>query len=287
MAAENLRIIYDNAADRGTLTASSQVGALVVSNLRNDIKTHIWRSIGTVESLTMIWPTKEPISGAVLGFSNCSPRTMMRARSYDEVTDLTPQFDTDYLPAAPIPTLGTFGWGDPLGEHFYVPGGASMFAYGFGSYARIWFPEGGYAGKKLVLDITDPGSPNGYIEASRLFVGRAWSPRHNFDFGNTLSFEDQTRTERSEAGDLRSDMGTRHRKVSFTLSHLNVNDRNSLIRMMRLVGVAKPIFISMYPNSDDAFAEEAYQMLCKLTDSGKISLPRYERYMTQLEFEEI
>lgn len=44
MAANNLRIIYQNIADTATLTASSTAGTTSVNNLKKDSKASIWRS---------------------------------------------------------------------------------------------------------------------------------------------------------------------------------------------------------------------------------------------------
>lgn len=53
----NLRIIYDNAADRATLTASTTAGALAATNLQRDEKAAIWRSTDTTATLTATWAT--------------------------------------------------------------------------------------------------------------------------------------------------------------------------------------------------------------------------------------
>jgi hypothetical protein len=47
----NLRIVSDNAADRGTTTVSSSVGAFGPGNLKNDLKSLVWRSSGSGANL--------------------------------------------------------------------------------------------------------------------------------------------------------------------------------------------------------------------------------------------
>lgn len=51
----NLRIIYDNAADRAVLTASSQAGALGPTNLQRERKSAVLRSVGTALTIVAIW----------------------------------------------------------------------------------------------------------------------------------------------------------------------------------------------------------------------------------------
>ena len=50
--ADNVRIIYDNAADRATITASSTAGVLVASNMQDDRKSVVWRSTSTSATIT-------------------------------------------------------------------------------------------------------------------------------------------------------------------------------------------------------------------------------------------
>jgi hypothetical protein len=80
----NMRIISDNAADRATLTASSTAGALSVTNLQTDVKSDVWRAIGTSARLTATWAALETIQGVALPFCNLSPTALMRVRVTSE-----------------------------------------------------------------------------------------------------------------------------------------------------------------------------------------------------------
>ena len=80
----NLRIIYDNAADRATLTASTTAGALGVANLQNNRKGRPWRATGTTARLAATWAAPERIGGVFLPFCNLSPTATMRVRVSNE-----------------------------------------------------------------------------------------------------------------------------------------------------------------------------------------------------------
>jgi hypothetical protein len=80
----NLRIIYDNAADRAALTASTTAGALVAANLQTDNKGAIWRSTSTAARLTATWVNPELLSGVALPFCNLSSTSTVRARVSNE-----------------------------------------------------------------------------------------------------------------------------------------------------------------------------------------------------------
>ena len=82
----NLRIIYDNAADRAALTASTTAGTLGVANLQNNRKGRPWRATGTTARLGATWGAPERIGGVFLPFCNLSPTATMRVRASNEST---------------------------------------------------------------------------------------------------------------------------------------------------------------------------------------------------------
>lgn len=282
----NLRIVWDNAADRGQIAASSEVGNLAVANLRSDLKSKVWRGLTTNESVILQWDTREPVACIVFAFNNFTAGATMRVRGWEHATDLFETFDTGYLQCAPEGALGQFQWGAPLGENFYQRGGAPLFAYGFGGYGVIWL-EGGWAVERLEVEVNDPNNPDGFVEAGRLIVGPYWTPLYNFDFGHSLWFEDSTKNTRTEAGDLRSEPGAKWRKVALSLSYMDAEDRVAVLRMARVLGKSKPLFLSMFPDSPDPMLEQSYQLWGKIVDSPKITNPQYEAYATQLEIEEV
>ena len=81
----NMRIVYDNAADRATVTASSTAGALVVANLLTDRKSDVWRATGPAASIYAAWPAAEAIQAVALPFCNLSPAATMRVRVTNEL----------------------------------------------------------------------------------------------------------------------------------------------------------------------------------------------------------
>ena len=82
---KNLGIIYDNAADRAVLSASSQAGTLGPANLQREGKSVVLRSIGAGLSITATWPAPEIVGGVALPFCNLTPGATIRVRGYIEV----------------------------------------------------------------------------------------------------------------------------------------------------------------------------------------------------------
>lgn len=276
----NLRIIYNNATDRATLTASSEVSAsMAVGNLYTDIKADIWRSVGTSATITATWTVTETIGGVILPFCNFTSQATIRVRGYSAAADLVPLFDTAAVEAAPAPVLGLWDWGaQSLGSNAY--------AYGGGTAGRVWIPTPG-AVKKIVIDIADPTNTYGYIEAGRLVCGAYWSPEYNADSGAPVTPADTSKHYRTEAGNLLTDIGTRHRKQSISLSAMTATDRATLWDILWVNGMSRPLLFSLYPNDADAKLEQTHQLYCKLGAVSAMATPYFQRYATSLDLEEV
>jgi hypothetical protein len=275
----NLRIIYDNAADRATLTASSSADAMTADRLLTDIKSDVWRSTGTTATITATWQVAEAIGGVVLPFCNLTPRATLRVRGYASAGDGVPSFDTGVVEACPAPVLGLWDWGA-------VPLGSNAYTFGGGTYARAWMPVPGMV-EKLVVDIVDDTNPAGYIEAARLVCGAYWEPRINAEFGAPVQAVDMSKHVRTDAGDLVTDVGTRHKTQSVSLAALSPVDRATLWSIVWGNGMCRPLFFSLYPDSDDARLEQTHQLYGKLSSTAAMNTPLFQQYATTLDIEEI
>lgn len=81
----NLRIIYDNAAERATLSSTtSLVASMPITNLVNTTKSRVCRSTTTSLRIAAVWPTAELVSGIALPFCNLSPTATARIRITNE-----------------------------------------------------------------------------------------------------------------------------------------------------------------------------------------------------------
>jgi hypothetical protein len=275
----NLRIIYDNAADRGTITASSEAGAkLGVGNLKKDRKSLVWRATGTSATLTVVWPTAEVLGGVCLPFTNLTSTATMRVRGYTNAADLTPAFDTGHHLAAPYAPLGLFSWGTQAI-------GVNAYAFGGGSYACCWFAHTGV--KKIVIELNDPQNTKGYIEAARLVTGAYWTPEINADWGAVVEILDTSKAERSEAGESRVDLGTRAKKISINQKQLNPLDRARMWEIINGNGMAVPVLFSLHPEDDDSTLEQTYTLYGRLVQKSKFTHQYHKAYGAPLEIEEV
>jgi len=275
----NLRILYDNAADRNlTLVASSTAGSLAVSNLLTDIKSQVWRSLTTSETLTATWANTELIGCVALPFCNFTSTATIRVRGYTNVADSIPLFDTGTVLACAYAPFGLWNWG-------LAPLGVNAFSYGGGTYGNVWISPNWV--KKLVIDLVDAANTHGYIEASRLVTGSYWSPAVNAADGASISMEDSSKHLRSDAGDLMTDIGTRARKISVDIANISSDDRAMIMSILRGNGMPKPVYFSLFPESTDPALEQTYQIYCKLSAMSAVATPYFNTYSAPLELEEM
>ena len=274
----NLRIIHDNAADRAVLMASSQAGTLGPANLQREGKSLVLRSTGAALSITATWPSPEIIGGVALPFCNLTSGATIRARGYIEPGHTAPAFDTGLMPACEYARLGMWDWGA-------LPLGLNAYSYGGGTYARCWFQMRSI--RKLVIDLADPDNPAGYIEAARLVAGPYWSPEQNASYGAGITPVDTSSQYRNGAGEQKVERGAMYRKLSLALDHMTPLDRAELWRIVRGNGLSRPLFASLYPDSDDVELEQAHQVYGRLANLAAITTPSFQAYATNIEIEEL
>jgi len=297
MAANNLRIIYQNIIDSATITASSTLGITSAANLAKDIKGSVWRSAlsttTSVKANLVVAFAPTIVGGIMLPFCNLSPTATVRVRGYTGAAptmagtvDLptvsatgTLVFDSGIVIAAPYQVLGLWSWGT-------LPLGVNSYSYGGGTYGRVWVPNQ-LSCTSLLIEIVDVNADR-YIELSRLVVGAYWSPTFNTSFGLSSTNKDMSSHSRSESGDLITTRGVRYRSMRFDLTWLTPEDRLEFTRILKGNGLPKPLFISLFPdNLEDWDKEQAHQVYGKLSQLSDIQHPMFGIYSTAIDIEEI
>ncbi len=299
MAANNLRIIYQNAADSATITGSSTASsATTTANLKKEAKSLVWRSATssttTVKANLVLSGFTSIIGGVILPFCNLTSEATIRVRGYtgniptmggtvDTPTVGTTGslvFDSGIVAACPYQQLGLWNWGS-------VPLGVNSYSYGGGTYGRVWI-SGQLSCTSLLIEIVDTNNANKYIELSKVVMGAYWSPKYNTSYGLSTSLKDLSSHERSEAGDLVTNRGSVYNSMTFDLEWLTVTDRLEFMRILKGNGLPKPILISLFPdNTTDWTKEQAHQIYGKLSQMPGITHSIYDMYSSQIEIEEV
>ena len=275
MAANNLRVIYQNIADTATITASSTAGGTSTSSLKKDAKSLIWRATGTTATLTVAFGGTKTLRGIILPFTNLTSTATITATVVGGSG-----YSTGEVLACPYQQ--TDSW-----DSSYLPVGANSYSYGGGTYARVWFPAPETCTGVTII-ITNTSNPAGYIEASRLVLGDYWSPTFNTSFGISSSPKDLSTNERTDSGDLVTTRGVRYNSMRFDLTWLDPTDRAIFTKILKTNGISKPLLISLFPDaSEDYNKEQTYQIYGKLSQLSDISHPMFGIYSSSIDIEEI
>lgn len=278
----NLRIIDYNAANIATISTSTTAGTLVAANMLTDIKSQVWRSTGTSAAITATWTAGQSIDSVILPYSNLTKDATMRVRGYANSTDVvgvaTPLFDST-LYCCPYTSASIFGWDTN------IPG-VDNFGYGGAVYASAFIGAEALI-KKIYIEISDTTNSSGYIEVGRIVIGNYWEPTYNSDYGLSLNYEDRSSHNRNDGGDLMTDIQTRSKTITFSLSQFNASDREKLMKIYRSNGTSTPVYISFFPEDTDKNLEQDYQIYGKFDNLPPMALQWIDRYSVSLTIKEI
>lgn len=271
----NLRIIHDNAADRGTLLASTTAGSLAAANMLNDMKGQVHRSLGTSVTYTLTWPAGESIGAVALPATNLSASATNRVRLYSDAAGSALLADSGVQYACPGLNLGLWDWSLPLNANAFVFGGLSKSA--------VFFENQQFA-RRCVIDLADAGNAAGYIDCARLVAGAYWSPQYNASYGVQVSPVDASTSSRTDAGDLMTDRLAQHDTLSLTLERMPESDRARLMMMFRNVGTARNLFLSLLPLDASSVAEQDAMIYGKRSNSA-MTFDFYNAFSNKLDLE--
>lgn len=285
---------------RGTgAVSTSKTQTLPKSNVANTDPRYTTSTVVNAASANLVvtFPTTPLKIGLIaLTLTNLSSTATIRVRGFTgtaatlsggtdaptvSITGATTVFDTLPLAAAPFTSSALDSWSDNT---------FGTLTYGLNkNTGRVYVPVlSQVACTSVLLEIFDFANTDKYVEASRLIIGPYWSPAYNTSFGLSTQVNDTSSKQRSEAGDLVTTFGVVYNSMSFNMDWLTSADRIEMEKILRINGMRKPLFISLFPENTTDYAKEAdHQIYGKLSSTAAISHPYPDLYSTQVEIEEI
>lgn len=263
----NIRMMAENVADLGSVSANSTSGSLVASNLLLEPKSLVWRSTGTSATLSVTLDKARTINMIALAFTNLSATATIAISGATQANSL----------AIPADLGKPLDWGSN-------PGSANSFSYGGGNLARVFFNS--MLTSSFTITITDTSNADGYIEAARLLVGQYYEFSHNPDPGFGMGVIDSSTQKRSAAGDLLVDRSYRARLLTLQLNTMNDADRAQLLTVMRRNGLSKGVFLSIFPLSTNGQLEADTQIYGKFTQLNNATMQFINLYGGQIDIAE-
>jgi hypothetical protein len=279
----NLRVIYNNVADRATISASTTSGSLAATNMQTDFKGQVHRSTGTTVQYSLTWASNQTIGAVVLPCTNLSSSATILVQAYSD-TAFTTLLNTGAPTIAACPGTSLAEW--QASGTAAASLNANLFPYGGLSKTSYWLPQQYTTVRSLRITLTDnnPANPAGYIDCARIICGAYWQPVYGADrSGLVVSVVDSSSVDRTDNGDLIAEQGFVFDELSFNLSVLADTDRDTLIDIMRRYGTTKNIAVSIFPNTTNSKTEQIYTIYGKRENSSiEYVLPGFNSYQEKI-----
>lgn len=252
----NIRIIYDDISTRtSSIVASSTAAPTSINNVLTEFKGQAHRSVGLSVQYDLNWSSLQTVGGVALPATNLSGEATIRVRAYNGASLLADV--TTY--ACPGPDLDLWNWSVPLNANAFIFGGASKTA--------VWLPSQ-VACNRVLIDLVDTvANTSGYIDCSRIILGAYWEPTYNVANGINVTIADTSSTNRNESGDLVPNRSIIYDQMSFDFSVLLEADKLMLSQILRKVGTARNILVSVFPDNNSTL-EQNHMVYGKRSNSA-------------------
>jgi len=257
----NLRLIYNNVADKATITASSTASGFATTNMQNTQKTSVHRSTSTsTVTYTLKWTTAQSINSIALPATNLL--------SGDKIDVVLYAIDTTDA-AGPVAQL--INKNACLGRTMILQEGNTTSTYkdfGLGGATKtsLWFTKA-YSIQAMQITLTRATIAQ-EIDCARIVCGQYWEPTRQISRGIDLGTEDQSDITTTRSGNTYVDRKTISDTLSFNLDYINDLDRRTFLQLLRSWGKNGLIYVCLFPDNSNTEYTQAYSIYGRLQDTS-------------------
>lgn len=167
------RLAWNSILDSKTLNVTSQAGNMTISNLQDCQLQTSWRSQNTqIQTITCDFGGLELVSYVCFYKHNFSYAATIRFILSNNGDFSSPVIDSTFKPVKPV-----YGRGQKRGLHRFGYVNKQITT----PYSVQWYTP--TFGRYLKIEINDTTNPQGYIQISRLKVGRYFEGTYNINWG--------------------------------------------------------------------------------------------------------
>lgn len=275
----NARLMVINEFDSAelTLSAGTAVPTLPPSHLQSYNNSRVMRAASAAFTLLGDFGDITLCTGLVLWRHNWTAAATLRVELFAGPAQTGALiYDSGIIDALPQNAWTDWDWRvDPLVN--------SAFQGWSTQYSQLWFGEQFVYSFRIT--VSDPSNPLGYLDLTRVYMGRHFEPTVNFSWGSQLGFGAQDEQIRTDDGGLFSKDAPLFRKLNFTLDYLDESDRPELTKAIRHVRRSKDWFISLYPGQGGQKELES-AFACKFVQLPPITAPNFNVFTAPLAVEE-
>lgn len=273
---KNLRIIFDNAHDAATLTATSEASDnLLIENTQRPGRSYVWRSLDTEpQVITASFNSPTAINAVVIYQHNLTALGRVRI---EYLLDSRVVFDSGNLIASELIPLGVWRAGvDPWGgdDLTELPN----------VQLSVWTPDRFVDSYRITID--DSSNPAGFIQVARIVAGPAYSPVFNASYNPKLDWVDSAEHKRTESGSINTINGNVYRRLTIDLDYLDALDRSKLTRQVLKRGKGADLYISLFPEMG-GMTEAEHEFLARRENDYGHTHNYFNNWQNQLVFIEV
>jgi hypothetical protein len=242
-------LLYDNAADEGTLSGGSwSIPLTQMQDPRPTTKARSSNLAPTSTTFNIQLTSPQTFRAIVFGPTNFSSGATYQIRAYSDsgYTSLINDTSAVTIGSTPTATLDMH-WTDAYwwsgAQPIEDPGGAA------GGVWIIHVFDADVTGQYWKFDVDNSSNSDGYIEIGRLFMGTAWIPSNGIDEGASAGFEHLTTIQQSAGGTRYYNRRRAARTYSFACSVLPADEVNEdVYTIAAIAGLDKQVFVIPDPD---------------------------------------
>ncbi len=237
MSNVNCRLAWNSILDTKTLTATSFDGNMTVSNLQDCQLQTSWRSLNTQpQEITCDFGGREFVSYLCVYKHNLSYAATIRFVLSNNADYSNPVVDITFKAVRP-----TYGRGQLRGLHR----GGYVNKQVLTPYSVKWISPVFARYFKVIID--DQTNPQGYIQISRLKVGRHFEGKYNVNWGASRGLKSNSVVAISDSGARFVSRKSQQRTLTLDWSYLSANEEFNIFEMQQEIDLDKDVLISVYP----------------------------------------
>lgn len=232
-----LKFIFRNLADTATITASpALVAGLPESNLKFQERNKTARSTSlAAQTYLFSWATDQNIDAIACKWHNWTAAATMANPTYSD-SAWTTAIDTNA--AANAFAYTGFDANDVLTEaDFKIIKNAERYLT---NRTNV---------RSMKATIADAANPDGYIEASRFFIGKSLELSYSVPYGGAiLTLDDLSVQSVMDDGSLVTDKRAKRRKLELSAHCVVPSEWAALLAAFRYCGLDKDFWVSVFPD---------------------------------------
>ncbi|MBC9177846.1 hypothetical protein [Pseudoroseomonas ludipueritiae] len=284
----NISLLWRKATDAGTVSGGAWRPTLPLQNLQTQDPQQVARSTSTAEASTWLrvdcgTGAPVPVSQFVLLNHNLTTAGRVRFVLSNAADGSAPLYDSGWLPAwEPTVVWGSLPWGafpwNGVDTRAYPAGAALM------HQVRTGTP---YVARYVLVYLSDPSNPAGYLQAGRLMAGWSWSPAINAAWGASLRWVDPSAVKRTRGGRRIVSRQPKYRSFEMEFAALSEGEAlGTAEAISRELGKDGDFFLCMDPK-DSATNRFRRSIYANLTDTTPIVAAAMDCWTWRLSAEEI